>query len=106
MLVETIDFQQKIKHVNKGIFDQYQIAHTYISIVNKTLQRLWTTSFQHVGLDPFNWPSWDYCIKKTKPFIQGDALYKKEEETYVNTKYAILPPYFYGVNIEDKMLLM
>ena len=95
-----------MKNVNKGVIDQYHLIHTAISIFNKTPWRLWTTSFQHVGIDPLNRPMWDEWIEKIKPFLQGGTSFNREGGIDVNAKYDILPQYFHGVSIYDNKLLM
>ena len=36
ILVETLACQRKMKHVNKGVVDQYHLVFTVISIVTET----------------------------------------------------------------------
>ena len=79
-----------MKHVNKGIVDQYQIVFTFISPVKETTDKMWVNRFQRVSLDTLNHPTWDEWVDKIKPFIQGGTLLNIEENIDVNGKYAII----------------
>ena len=52
---------------------------------------MWVNSFQRVGLDPLNRPTWDEWVDKIKPFLQGDLLFNIEENIDFDGKYAIPP---------------
>ena len=57
ILAETLSCQRKMKHVNKGIVDQYHLVFTVISIVTETPKHTWVNRFQRVGIDPLNRPT-------------------------------------------------
>ena len=91
ILAETLACQRKMKHVNKGVVDQYHLVFTDISIVTETPKQTWVNSFQPVGLDPLNRPTWNEWVDRIKPFLQGGESFKTEEDIYINVKYAMLP---------------
>ena len=106
ILADTLACQRKIKHVNKGVVDQYQLVFTFVSIVTETLKQTWVNSFQSVDLDPLNWPTLNEWVDRINPFIQGVALFNIEENIDINRKYAILTEYFHFMKAEEKKLLM
>ena len=97
---DTVSCQRKMKHVNEGIVDQYQLVFTVNELTKKTTKQMWVNSFQRVGLDPLNWPTWDEWSNKTKQFLQGNSLFNIEENIDIDRKYALLPEYFHGMKSE------
>ena len=88
---ETVAFQKNMKHVNKGVVDQYHIVFTVIYLVKETTNQMWVNNLQFVGLDPLNLPTWDEWVYKIKPFLQGNVLFNIEENIDFDKKYTILP---------------
>ena len=91
ILADTLDCQRKMKHVNKGVVNQYQLVFIFISVVTETPKQTWVNRFQHVGLDSINQPTWNEWVNGIKPFLQGGASFKTEEDIYINGKYDMLP---------------
>ena len=80
-----------MKHVNKGVVDQYHLVFTVIAIITETPNQTWVNSFHRMGLDPLNRPTWNEWVDRIKPFLQGGASFKTEEDIDINGKYAMLP---------------
>ena len=62
ILAETLSCQRKMKHVNKGVVDKYNIVFTVIAIVTENPKQTWVNIFQRVGIDPLNRPTWNELI--------------------------------------------
>ena len=95
-----------MKHVNKGVVDRYHIVFTVIAIVTEMPKQTLVNSFQRVGLDPLNRPTWNEWVDRIKPFLQGGAPFKTEEDIDMNGKYAMLTEYFHGMKTEEKKSMM
>ena len=91
-----------MKHASKGVVSKYQPVLPDIAVVTKTLKQTWVNSFQRVGIDPINRPTWNEWVDRIKTFIQGGASFETKEDIDINRKYTIIPEYFHGMKAEDK----
>ena len=99
---EILAAQREMKHVNKGVIDQYGLVHTAIAIVKATTRDMWIKSFRRVALNPTNRQSWDEWVEYIKPFLQAGASFKPESAIDVNDWYAMLPALWRGMSLEER----
>ena len=95
-----------MKHVNKGVVDQYHLVFTVVAIVTDMPKENRVNSFQRVGLDLLNRPTWNEWVDRIKPFIQGGASFKTKEDIGMDGKYTMLSEYFHGMKAEEKKLMI